>query len=226
MTSALPNLALCTWIYPKGSESPFGRYCPGTPGRDLLLNQLALPPGEYLLAVMQDQDAYTRNGAPPVYENVSDDYRLQLAAVEPSAERELEPNDSMRDASSVAPGRSLRGQLAFMRDVDVVCTNSPDSVRFVVEEASDHPRPREAVLEVKALAGPDRDVPVRVHWRQQGFKSSPRDTLSPWRSAKIAGAGERVCIELTLDPNPWAETPPPDVAPASDTEYLVHVETQ
>ena len=225
LTGALPNLALCTWIYPKSSESPFGRYCPGAPERPLDVPQLALPPGEYLLAVMQDRDAYTHSGAPPVYENVSDDYRLQISAVAPSSERELEPNDSTRNASQIVAPGALRGQLSFMRDVDVVCTTSPGALRFRVEEASDHPRPRSAVLEVKTLAGPDRDVPVRVHRGQQGFTRSPRDTVSPWRSAIIPSAGTSVCLELTLVPNPWGETPPPDVAPASDSEYLVHVQT-
>ncbi len=224
LTSALPNLSLCTWIYPKSSESPFGRYCPGAPERPLDVPQLALPPGEYLLAVMQDRDAYTHGGPPPVYENVSDDYRLQISAVVPSPENELEPNDSTRNASQVTAPGSLRGQLSFMRDVDVVCSTSPGAVRFRVEEISDHPRPRSAVLEVKALAGPDRDVPVRVHRSQQGFTRSPRDTVSPWRSAAIPSAGSSACLELTLVPNPWGETPPPDVAPASDSEYVVHVE--
>jgi serine/threonine-protein kinase len=225
VTSALPNLSLCTWIYPKSSESPFGRYCPGAPDHPLDVPQLALPPGEYLLAVMQDQDAYTHAGPPPVYENVSDDYRLQISAVSPNPERELEPNDSTRNASTVLAPGALRGQLSFMRDVDVVCTSSPRAVRFRVEEASDSPRPRNAVLEVKALAGPDRDIPVRVHRSQQGFTRSPRDTVSPWQSAAVPSAGASVCLELTLVPNPWGDTPPPDVAPASDSEYLVHVET-
>jgi serine/threonine-protein kinase len=225
VTTALPNLALCTFIYPKSSESPFGRYCPGAPGRDLLVPQLALPPGEYLLAVMQDQDAYTRSGPPPVYENVSDDYRLRLSAVSPNSGLELEPNDSPRNGSDVPAPGVLRGRLGFMRDVDVVCSKGEGALRFRVEEASDHPRPRAAVLEVKAQEGPDRDVPVRVHRTQQGFTRSPRDTVSPWRSAAIPSEGKSVCLELTLVPNPWADAPPPDVAPASDSEYLVHVET-
>jgi serine/threonine-protein kinase len=223
-TSALPNLALCTWIYPKGSESPFGRYCPGAPERELSLEQLALPPGEYLLAVMQDQDRYTHAGAPPVYENVSDDYRLQVSARDTDPARELEPNDDPRNGSQVSAPGSIRGQLAFMRDVDVVCTKAAGQVRFRVEETSDHPRPRGAVLEVKPLAGPDRDVPVRVHRGAHGFTRSPRDTVSPWLGAAVSSAGSSVCLELTLVPNPWAETPAPEVPPASDAEYVVHVE--
>jgi hypothetical protein len=225
-TSALPNLALCTWIYAKGSESPFGRYCAGAPERALDVRQLALPPGEYLLAVMQDQDGYTRGGPPPVYENVSDDYHLQVSALTPSAELELEPNDSPRNASRVQAPGAIRGQLAFMRDVDVICGASTGALRFRVEESSDHPRPRAAVLEVKVLTGPERDVPVRVHRSQQGFTRSPRDAVSPWLSAAIPSAGASVCLELTLAPNPWAESPQPEVAPASDSEYVIHVETR
>jgi len=223
-TQSLPNMALCTSIYGAGSESPLGRYCVGTPGKDLLIDQLSLPPGNYLLAVMQDRDPYTHAGPPPVYENVSDDYTLELRAQKLDPTREVEPNDTPRNPSLLEPGSEFRGKLGFMRDIDVLCSSSPGKLRFSVEDGDNRPRPRESALQVKPLSGPDQEVPVRVHRALQGVPRSPRDALSPWLSSKIDSAGSAVCIELSLVPNPWGPTPAPDVAPASETEYVVRVE--
>ncbi len=222
--SGLPNMALCAWLYAKGNESPFGRYCAGSDGRQLDLPQLALPAGQYLVAVMQDRDAYSHAGAPPVYENVSDDYQLRLSAAPLTPEQELEPNDSLSSATKISASRSVTARLAFMRDVDVFCADKPGRVRFELEELGT--RPREAVLEVKALSGPDANVPLRVHRAAKGFTRSPRDTISPWRSADIPASASPACLEVTLVPNPWGPTPTPDVAPANDAEYRVHVEAR
>jgi eukaryotic-like serine/threonine-protein kinase len=223
-TQSLPNMALCTWVYSAGSESPLGRYCVGSAGKDLLIDQLALSPGSYLLAVMQDRDAYTHAGAPPVHENVSDEYTLELRAQKLEPTREVEPNDTPRNPSQVQPGGEFVGKLGFMRDVDVVCTRSPGKVQFSVEDGDGRPRPRESALQVKPLSGPDQEVPVRVLRAMQGVPRSSRDALSPWRGSQVESAGGDVCIELSLVPNPWGPTPAPDVAPASDTEYVVHVQ--
>jgi serine/threonine protein kinase len=222
--SALPNMALCVSIYPKGAESPFGRYCSGREGRNLEISQLALPAGDYVLAVMQDRDAYTRAPAPPVNENVSDDYRLELSSVSVSAAREIEPNDTPQTASRLSANLAISAKLAFMRDVDVFCAENAGRVRFEVEDIGT--RPRDSVLEVKTLSGPDAHVPVRVHRAAAGFGHSPRDTASPWQSAEISADAVAPCLEVTLVPNPWGPTPTPDVAPASDAEYRVHVESR
>jgi serine/threonine-protein kinase len=223
-TRALPNIALCTWVYRAGSESPFGRYCSGAPGKDLVIEQLALPAGTYLLAVMQDRDAYTHAGAPPVYENVSDEYMLRLAAQPVDVSREVEPNDTPRNPSRVELGGTLRGKLSFMRDVDVLCASAPGKLRFVIEETDGVARPHESALQVKPLNGPDQEIPVRVHRSLQGVPRSPRDALSPWRGAAVESANSPVCVELSLVPNPWGPSPTPDVAPASETEYVVRVD--
>ncbi|HET9932833.1 MAG TPA: PPC domain-containing protein, partial [Polyangiaceae bacterium] len=223
-TRSLPNMALCTWVYASGSESPLGRYCAGAPGKDLRIEQLALPAGTYLLAVMQDRDAYTRAGAPPVYENVSDEYTLRLAPRELDPNREVEPNDTPRNPTQVAPGAAVTGKLAFMRDVDVVCSTAPGKLRFVVEETDGVMRPRESALQVKPLSGPDQEIPVRVHRGLQGVPRSPRDSASPWRGAPLQSDGSPACLELSLVPNPWGPTPAPDIAPANETEYVVRVE--
>lgn len=224
-TQGLPNMAICTWVYAAGSESPFGRYCSGAPGKPLSIEQLALPAGTYLLAVMQDRDAYTRAGAPPVYENVSDEYALRLAPRPLDATREVEPNDTPRNPTQVAVGSHVVGRLAFMRDVDVVCSSAPGKLRFVVEETDGVTRPRESALQVKPLSGPEQEIPVRVHRALQGVPRSPRDVASPWRGAPLESGGTPACVELSLVPNPWGPSPAPDVAPANETEYVVRVES-
>ncbi|HET9960328.1 MAG TPA: serine/threonine-protein kinase [Polyangiaceae bacterium] len=225
-TRALPNFATCTWLYAAGAESPLGRYCSGAAGRDLVVAQLAIAPGSYLLAVMQDRDAYTRTGAPPVLENVSDDYELELGGVVARSNHELEPNDSERNPNILKRGSPLRGSFAFMRDVDVFCAHEVGSLRFVIADLPDRPRSRDAVLEVTPLSGPTRDVPVRVHAANATFPSSPRDIQTPFRGPWIVGGREQAdCVQLTLRPNPWSPNPP-EVAPASDSEYEVTLESQ
>jgi hypothetical protein len=111
-----------------------------------------------------------------------------------------------------------------MRDVDVVCASAAGSLRFVVEDGNEHLRPRESVLQIKPLAGPEAEVPVRVHRTAEGFSKSSRDVVGPWHSSKVVSEGTPVCLELSLAVNPWAPTPTPEIAPASETEYVVHAE--
>ncbi len=223
-TTALPNMALCTYVYRVGLQSPLGRYCPGAPGRGLVVKALDLEPGDYLLGVMQDRERYTADPAPPVLENISDVYRLKLSAAKPGQDQEVEPNDSRRDANTVARGQAFHGQIAWMHDVDVVCA-PPGSgkVCFVVKDAAT--RPDLAVLQVTPIGGPDDGIPVRVH-AGGSFQASPRDVKSPWKSAEVplGSAPDSACVKLELVPNPWAPTPHPRVAPAGDQEYVVRAE--
>ena len=174
---------------------------------------------------MQDRDAYTRAGAPPVYENISDEYALGVAARPLDPTREVEPNDTPRNPTQVALGSHVVGKLSFMRDVDVLCSAAPGKLRFTVEEAVGVTRPRESALQVKPLNGPEQEIPVRVHRALQGVPRSPRDVASPWKGAPLESAGAPACVELSLVPNPWGPSPAPDVAPANETEYVVRVES-
>jgi serine/threonine-protein kinase len=70
-TTALPNMAMCTFVYRAGIETPLGRYCTGEAGETLRIPVLELAAGEYLFGVMQDRDSYDQT-AIPVLENVSD----------------------------------------------------------------------------------------------------------------------------------------------------------
>ncbi len=226
-TTALPNMALCTLVYRVGLDTPLGRYCPGTPGQDLRVDSLELDSGDYLLAVMQDRERYAEEPAPPVLENISDVYRLQLSPAKTRAGEEVEPNDAARDANTIKRGQSLRGQFAWMHDVDFVCA-APGSggVRFVVEDAVNAPRPEHAVLQITPVGGPDDGIPVRVHGKDTNFTASARDVKSPWHGPQtpLGKSPGSACLKLELVPNPWAPTPHPRVAPAGSEEYLVHAE--
>ncbi|HEX6273707.1 MAG TPA: serine/threonine-protein kinase [Polyangiaceae bacterium] len=224
----LPNMGICAWLYASGSDDPFGRYCGGSAATRLEVPALKLEPGQWVIAVMQDRETYFEGNTPPVFENVSDDYRIALKPARVRSEHELEPNDSAQAPNAVAPGVTFRGRLAWSRDVDVLCSApGPKEVRFVVDDAVEKPRARASVLEVKPKSGPERDVPVRVHRAGVTVPKSPRDSSGTWRSewieSKNAGAP---CIELALAPNPWAPPPVALVPPPGGEEYVVRVETK
>jgi eukaryotic-like serine/threonine-protein kinase len=224
----LPNMALCAWLYTGGSDEPFGRYCAGAPGVGLDVPALRVPPGDWVIAVMQDREAYFEGGAPPVFENVSDDYRLELKPTRPAAERESEPNDAAPAGNVIAAGASLRGKLAWARDVDLFCA-APGSkhVRFVVEDSAEKPRSRASVLEVTPKSGPERDIPVRVHRAGTSVPKSPRDVSGALQGAWIdVDPTAPPCVALALVPNPWSAPPVAIVATPGNEEYLVRVEAK
>jgi serine/threonine protein kinase len=222
--SGTPGMALCGLLYASGSEEPLGRYCTGSPERRLFIPALRLPAGEYVLGLMQDRDSYTKDPPPPVRESISESYHLSLS---PSSapDAELEPNDYPRDALQLEPGHTVTGQLAWMRDVDVVCSSSSRKVRFKVTDAPAHARAHAAVLQVLPLAGADLEVPVRVHHAAaRGVQASDRDVVGTWQSTEMdPSAGRKPCLQLSLIANPWAPTPHPLVAPAGEEPYSVEL---
>jgi serine/threonine-protein kinase len=222
--SAVPGLAWCGLLYPAGSPDPLGRYCPGGPDHRLFVEALRLPPGEYVLGMMQDREAYTKDPPPPTFESISEPYRLSVG-VSASPDREHEPNDSDRDATLVAVGQKRSGRLAWMRDVDVVCSSAPGKVVLHVTDAPERARAHAAVLQVTPLAGEDLEVPVRVHRAgARDVQASARDVIGTWHSTVLdPSAGRRACVQLTLVPNPWAPTPHPLLAPAGEEPYFVEV---
>jgi len=224
----LPNVASCVWLYPPDGTEPFGRYCLGAADVGLDLPALALTPGTWLVAVMQDNDAYLESGAPPVYENVSDEYRLRLEATQASAEREIEPNDADPHGNVVAPGTTFRGALAWARDTDLVCAGAgAKRLRFIAEDAPEGPRRHGSVLQVTPRGGPDTGVPVRLHRAGSSVKASTADAVGTWRGPWIAfDAGAPPCVELTLTPDPFGPTPPAAIPLPGPERYLLRVESQ
>jgi serine/threonine-protein kinase len=222
----LPNLGSCLWLYPPGSQEPFGRYCLGGGGVRLQADALKLAPGEWVVAVMQDREAYFEGGPAPLHENVSDDYRLLMRPARTTREHETEPNDAAPLGNSVAPGGTLRAALGWARDTDLVCAALGASrVRFVVEDAVERPRSQYSVLQATMRGGPDDGIPVRVHRAGTKLQASPRDVVGAWRSVALNfDAASPPCVELTLVPNPWGPTPAALAAPPGDEAYLVRVE--
>jgi serine/threonine-protein kinase len=222
--SGMPGMAQCGLLYAVGSPEPFGRYCTGSPQHRLSIPALRLPAGEYVLGLMQDREAYTKDPAPATYESISEGYQLSIGSSS-APQAELEPNDFPRDAVLLAPGESRSGQLAWMRDVDVLCASGEQPVRFQVDDAPVRARARTAVLQVLPLAGADLEVPVRVHRAgSRDVELSARDAVGAWHSTPMdPSAGRRPCIQLSLVPNPWAPTPHPLVAPAGEEPYTVQV---
>jgi serine/threonine-protein kinase len=220
--SGVPGLSWCGLLYRAGSEEPLGRYCPGTPERRLRIDALRLPPGEYVLGLLQDREAYTKDPPPVTVESISESYHLSVGEVgDPDAE--LEPNDFPRDATRLAPGDKRHGSLAWMRDIDVFCSSSEGKVRFRVTDSTERPRAHAAVLQVTPLAGDDFEVPARVHKSgARDVQASVRDVIGVWQSTILdPSAGRPACIQLTLVPNPWAPTPHPLLAPAGEEPYSV-----
>jgi serine/threonine protein kinase len=222
----LPNLASCLWLYAPEGEDAFARYCTGAPGVRLDVPALKLSPGTWTLAVMQDREAYFEGPPPPVYENVSDDYRVRVAPVEAPPERELEPNDAQPLANPLPLGVAFRGSLPWSRDVDLLCAPAgAKRVRFAIEDSVERPRARHSVLEATPRGGPENGIPVRIHRPGSDVRASPRDSVGRWQSAWIpVDPSALPCVELRLVPNPWGVAPLPVLAPPGDEEYQVKAE--
>lgn len=220
--SAVPGLAWCGLVYAAGSEQPLGRYCPGAADRRLRVEGLRLAAGEYVLGLMQDREAYTKEPPPATFESISQSYQLSVAAAT-DGDAEQEPNDFPRDALRVAPGSKVSARLPWMRDVDVVCASGDAKVRLKVTDSPERSRARAAVLQVTPLSGADLDVPVRVHHAAvKDVQASPRDVVGTWQSTVMdPAAGRPSCVQLSLVPNPWAPTPHPLLAPAGEEAYWV-----
>jgi len=221
--SPLGNMALCAWIYRSESDSPLARFCTGNQVQPLSVPDLALRPGAYLIAVMQDRTEYRRGQMPPVHENVSDWYTLKFVAGTRRPQAEVEPNGQPSSAELLAPGDAKQAALGFARDEDVFCA-APGSgpVVFELNEGISGTRPRDAVLQVTPLGGPGDEIPVRVHDTAALVTPSERDQKSPWTSPVVdLGATTPACLMVTLVPNPWAPTPHPLLATPSYTQYSV-----
>ncbi len=119
---ALPTMATCAVLYRRGFAAPAGRYCSGRAGLDLEVKTLALGPGHYFLAVLQDLDGYGGE-APFVQEDVSDWYSLVVDPAVPENGEEVEPNDDLAHASVLRPNAPVRAAIGWAKDVDHFCVD-------------------------------------------------------------------------------------------------------
>ncbi len=230
-TTALPNFPTCTLLYRAGMVDSIARFCSGAQGRDLEVPQLKLEPGRYLVAVLQDADAYADDAPPPVLENVSDTYELSFAPVERARGHELEPNDQPATAGRVAPSSEVRGELAFVRDVDVFCPDeraTGKAARWVVRDAIDRARDAGVVLEITLERGGMRE-PARTLVHRAGVQVPSKDTeghvvgaLTTASFTPSAGA-QTGCIRLRLALDPWSAAAPRH-PPAGVAQYSVTLE--
>ncbi|HVY48539.1 MAG TPA: serine/threonine-protein kinase [Minicystis sp.] len=221
VTTALPNFATCTFLYKQGLSDPLARYCVGAPKKDLEIPALALEPGRYLVAVKQDLDAYGGQ-VPFVYENVSDAYTMTLGPARADEGVELEPNDQVATANTIAPGRTMKGRIGWARDEDVYCVaaSAKGPVRWKVSDEAG--RAANAVLEVIPIRGADEGAPVRVHTSGKPTSSSSDDVTSPWTSAVVKQDASARCLRVRLAPNTWSgERGEPRGGPE---EYAITVE--
>lgn len=220
---ALPNIAPCIFLYRGDVDEPFAKFCVGQPGRDLVIPELKVEPGDYLFAIFQDREQYTDDPPPPVLENISDTYEFELTPTDEALDIEQEPNETRDTANMIGPNSSVRARLSWMRDVDTFCAKDwTPPIRFVVEENT--PRPRGAVLEATPLGGPTDGIPVHIHHARGHGAVSDHDVKSPWKGPLIKSPGS-ACLSVTLARDGWADPPLPHVPPASDQEYVVRVET-
>jgi hypothetical protein len=221
-TTAIPNLSMCTLLYRDGLSAPLAQYCVGRPGRDLVIDGLALEPGRYFAAIVQDRDAYGEVAPPPVYENVSDPYRFELTAATPSDSAESEPNDLPASANPLVLGQSRAGILGWVHDEDVYCLAAEPkrtgATRFSVSDAA---RPGGSVLEVTPIVAGEVGVAVRVHMVGKG-PISPGDVMGPWQSAALP-ADAPACLRVRLTGDPWVAGS--NILPCGGPEaYAVRVE--
>lgn len=235
--TALPNMGICVWIFSAGQQEPAHKLCGGAAGRGVHVPRLSLKAGTYLFVVKQDRDKYTEGESPLLFENVSDDYELRVGSAASSQElREVEPNENPIQTNGTASAQpkiargtalakeGMRGALRTMRDQDVVCATGSGMMQFVVYDAEGGARLLRAALQATPRGGPADKIPVRIHGDRPGIEPTERDQPSPWRGP-VTDASESPCIKLELVPNPWAPRPHPLIAPASDHEWRVVVES-
>jgi hypothetical protein len=132
-------MSTCAVVYRRGLAEPAGRYCPGRPGVDLAVPTLALDPGHYLLAVLQDMDGYGGE-TPFVQEDVSDWYSLVVDPTTPVNGEEIEPNDDLAHATFLRPNVPVRASIGWAHDVDHFCVDAAvtSPTRFRITTATDH----------------------------------------------------------------------------------------
>jgi serine/threonine-protein kinase len=221
--SALPSMATCALLYQPGFAGALGQYCVGRPGRELDLRALQLPPGHYLLAVMQDLDPYG-GVQPQIQESISDSYTVVAESAIAEAGSETEPNDHVASATPLAIDRPCSARIGWTHDEDVFCVAAEVAapIRWTVRPAG-----REGgVLEATRLRGDEEaGAPVRIHL-DEGGKRSAADVVGPWQSAPVVrSATAPRCLRVRLTTDPWSTERTAGVLGAQSEPYVVEATT-
>ncbi len=217
----LPNMALCLQVYADGQKRPSSQYCPGRPGLALEIPALAIEPGSYVFAVLQDLDPRGATTPPFVHENVSDRYALAISTASADEARESEPNDTAASANELWPELRRVGTLAWAGDLDVYCpkVEGPGAWALRVE---DGPREGGSVLSVTRLDARGAGAAVRVHASKRP-RDNATDVSSPWTGLRFDGE-EAPCfrLEAVVDPHQNGRGDPFPLG--SRTEYTLRLE--
>jgi serine/threonine-protein kinase len=198
--SALRSVALCAMLYRPGFTEAVGQYCVGRPGRDLVIPALALPPGRYLLAVLQDLDPHG-GPAPYVQECISDPYTILAESVRPEPDAETEPNDTLAAATRVELGRPVKASIAWARDEDVFCLSA--AVRGPIRWRLRTAYREGGALEATPLRAGAEPSAVWIHADDADPRGSG-EAVSPWLSDPIPAAGGDRCLRVRLAADPRA----------------------
>ncbi len=218
---SLPNFGLCTSLYRIGYEQPTAHYCSGPNGNQALgVPQLRLDAADYLVVIHQDRSPAPGSMlAPPVYENISDHYRLTIKA-QTEAGTDVEPNDELDAPQLMELADERAGSLGFSEDVDVFCSAKP-GVHWVVDDGA---RRFGSVLEVTPFVDGSAFPLARVHGSKAQAHSSrtrmPADVNGPWTSGDCFAT--KCCIQLRLTRDPWAEGDASGPLP-DDTRYRLEL---
>jgi serine/threonine-protein kinase len=222
----LPNIPMCTQIFRKGESQPLSQFCPGKSNVMLDIPRLRLPPGPYLFTVVEDMNPYGESGPRYVFENVSDEYTLEVDEALPDPSREVEPNDVQQAATPVEPGATIEGTLPWVGDVDVYCPDKAEPAakyRFKVDD-----EPRDGVLAVSFIKGAAGEGPiVRVHTEPSARLGSPdvaaTDRLEPFEGGVFEGDSPW-CAVVRATVNPLSKEPGVLVPRGSASKYHVTLE--
>jgi eukaryotic-like serine/threonine-protein kinase len=217
----LPNMAICLQVFARAEKRPSSQYCPGRPGLALEIPSLALEPGSYVFAVLQDLDPRGAATAPFVHENVSDRYALAVSAATEDEARESEPNDTVQSANELWPEVTRTGTLAWAGDLDVFCPKVEETGPWTLR-IEDGPREGGSVLSITRLDARGAGAPVRVHAKKRQ-RDNATDVSSPWVGLRFE-TDDAPCfrLEAVVDPHQAGRADPFPLG--SRTEYSVRLE--
>ncbi len=179
--TAVPNMDIVLELLRLGESEPLFTADVGKVGDPETIPNAPLEAGDYLLRIRERAVA----GQLPT-ENVSDQYEVSWRPLEPEADLETEPNDSLERAEVLAPGILRRGFIGWEGDVDTYClSEDEESVRVRVSRVEDVDLMLRVVTPSK-----QRSRKIDAHGIGKGETS---------RLIRRAKAGD-LCVEVAIDP--------------------------
>ncbi|MBK6847960.1 MAG: serine/threonine protein kinase [Proteobacteria bacterium] len=198
--SALPNMDLALELYDGRGQRQAAADAAGA-GLGEMIPAWPVTTGSYYLLVRE----VWRVGRSPT-ENVTDQYRLEVALAMQPANWELEPNDAEGNANPLAIGATVDGLLGSAADEDTYRVDVP------------HPR---LVGEVSAVAGVDLVVEI---WRQGSTKRKLIDAHGSGASEAISGIRAHLARPIFIRVRRKDQRKSLEQAPASlDAPYRLRV---